>query len=78
MELETDRKSLSTDSYACAIKATHSYFIGWKTVGHIPRELSRYVCFFIKEENEKVFGILKSLKYKKSPIPSGNWKFFFH
>ena len=35
-ELETDAKSLSTDPYACAIKARHSYFVGWKTVGHNP------------------------------------------
>ena len=27
--------------------------------------------FFIKEENEKVFGTLKLLKYKASPIPYG-------
>ena len=35
LELETDAKSLSTDPYARAIKVGHSYFIGWKTVGHI-------------------------------------------
>ena len=45
VELETDAKSLSTNPYACAIKAKHSFFIGWKTVGHIPREISRYVHF---------------------------------
>ena len=71
MELETDAKSLSTDPYACAIKARHFCFVGWKAVGHIPREISRYVYFFMKEENGKVFGTLKSLKYKVSPIPSG-------
>ena len=32
VELETDAKSLSTDPYTCAIKARHSYFVGWKTV----------------------------------------------
>ena len=46
-------------------------FVGWKTVGHIPREISRYVYFFIKEKSGKVFGTLKSLKYKASPIASG-------
>ena len=71
VELETDAKSLSTDPYACAIKARHSYFVGWKTVGHIPREISRYLYFVIKEENGKVFGTLKQLKYKASPITSG-------
>ena len=34
---------------------------GWKTVGNIPREISHYVYFFIKEENGKVFGTLKVL-----------------
>ena len=38
---------------------------------YIPCVISRYVYFFIKEENGKVFGRLKSLKYKMSPIPSG-------
>ena len=64
VELETDAKSLSTDLYECAIKAKISYFIGWKTVENIPREISPYVYFFIKEENGKVLGTLKSLKKK--------------
>ena len=46
-------------------------------MGHIPRELSSYVYFFIKEEIGKVFGTVKSLKYKASPIPSG-WLEFPH
>ena len=74
VELETDAKSLSADPYACAIKARHSYFVGWKTAEHIPREISRYVYFFIKEENGKVFGTLKSLKYNASPIRSGGFE----
>ena len=78
VELETDAKSLSTDPYTCAIKARHSYFVGWKTVGNIPREISHYVYFFIKEENGKFFGTLKSLKYKASPIPSGRLEFPSH
>ena len=69
VELETDVKSLSTDPYASAIKARHSYFVDWKTVGYIPREISGDVYFFIKEEHGKVFGTLKSLKYKASPTP---------
>ena len=70
VELETNT-TLSTDPYACAIKTKNPYFNDWKTVGHIPREISRYVYFFIKEENGNVSGTLKSLKYKPSPIPSG-------
>ena len=34
-ELETDAKSILTDPYAYAIKAKHSYFIGWKIVFHV-------------------------------------------
>ena len=74
MELETDAKSLSTDPYACAIKARHSHFVSWKTVGHIPRELSCYVYLFIKKENGKVFANLTSMKYKASPILSEGLK----
>ena len=65
------KKSLAHDPYSCAIKAKHEYFTGWKTVRHIPREISRYVYFFIKQKGGRVYGKLKSLKYKPSPIPSG-------
>ena len=30
VDLEADAKSLSTDTYACVIKAKHSYFIDGK------------------------------------------------
>ena len=65
VEIET------SDPYSCAITAKHDYFVGWKTVGHIPREISRYVYFFIKQEGGKVNRKLNSLNYKASPIPSG-------
>ena len=42
------------------------YFTGWKTVGHIPSQILRYVYFFIKQERDRVYGKLKSLKYKTS------------
>ena len=63
VELETNTKSLSTDPHAFAIKTKNPYFNDWKTVGHIPREISPYVG--------NVSGTLKSLKYKPSPISSG-------
>ena len=66
VETETNPKSIASDPYSCAIKTKHDYFLGWKTVGHIPLELSRYV-----QEGGKVNGKLNSLKYKASPIPSG-------
>ena len=65
VELETNTTSLSTDPYSCTIKTKNPYFNDWKTVGHIPREISRYLYFFIKEENRNVSGTLKS------SIPSG-------
>ena len=71
VELETNTTSLSTDPYPCVIKTKNPYFNDWKTVGHIPRKISRYVYFFIKEENGNVSETLKSLKHKLSPIPSG-------
>ena len=45
VESETDAKSLSTDPYKCAVKARHFYFIGSKTVGQIPQEISCYIYF---------------------------------
>ena len=50
---------------------THPYFIGKKTAGHIPREISLYIYFFIKDQNEKLFVTWKSLKYKVTPVHSG-------
>ena len=67
--LQTDTKSLSTDPDAGNIKAKHSYFIEWKEVGHIPREISRYVYFLLKKKMVKF--LIKSLKNKVPPIPSG-------
>ena len=74
VELETNTTSFSADPYACAIKTKNPYFSDWKTVGHIPREISRYVYFFIEEENGNVSGTIKSLKCKSFPIPSGGLK----
>ena len=41
-ELETGAKSLSTDPFACAIKA--SYFVGWKIVGERNLSLCLFFC----------------------------------
>ena len=72
VELETNKSSNDKiDPYACAICAKEEYFKGWKTVGHIPREISRNVYFFIKSEGGSVNGIVISTKYRTSPIPAG-------
>ena len=71
VEVESNLKSIAHDPYSCALKAKHESFTGWKTVGHTPREISRYVYFIIKQSGGRVHGKLKSLKYKPFPIPAG-------
>ena len=51
IEIETNQSSIAIDPYSCAVKAKEKYFDGWKTVGHVPRKISRYIYFFIKKEN---------------------------
>ena len=69
--METKKYSLEVDPYACAIKIKNRFFDGLIPVGHIHREISRYLHFFIKIEDGKVIGHVKSLTYRPSPIPSG-------
>ena len=67
VELKTDAKSLQL----CYKSETFILYRMKNSGTYIPCAISRYVYFFVKEENGKVFGRLKSLKYKISPIPSG-------
>ena len=53
VEVESNLSSIAHYHYSCAIKAKHEYFTGWKTVGHIPCEISQYVYFFIKKRRWK-------------------------
>ena len=71
VEMETEKPSLEVDPYAYAIKIKNRFFDGLITVGHISREISRHLHFFIKTEGSKVIGHVKSLTYRRSPIPSG-------
>ena len=71
VDLETNKSSKKIYPYACAVRAKEEYFKGWKTVGHIPREISRHVYFFIKSEGGSVSGTVISTKYRTSPIPAG-------
>ena len=41
------------------------------TVGHIPREISRHVYYFLKEIGRKVDGHVFFTQYRPSPIPAG-------
>ena len=47
-----------------------AYFDVTKRVGHIPREISRHVYFFIKKKEGCINGKVLSVKYQPSPIPS--------
>ena len=60
VELETTASSLETNPYACAIRIKNKYFSNLITVGYIPREISRYVHFFITTEGGKVNEHVKS------------------
>ena len=71
IEIETDKESKKIDPYCCSIKAMIGNPKQIATVGHIPREISRHVYYFLKEEGGKVDGFVFNTKYRPSPIPSG-------
>ena len=52
VELEAYAKSLSNIPYFFAIKAKHSYFVGWRTVGHM--ESLVMFLFLLNKKMEKV------------------------
>lgn len=67
---ETNEISKEKDPYCCKITITRVDRIGPVTVGHIPRELSRFVFFFL-HEGGSVSGTVASLTPNTSPIPEG-------
>ena len=54
-----------------AVPSEHQSTNKIKTVGHFPREISRHVYFFLKDENGHIDGTVKSIDYRPSPIPAG-------
>ena len=70
VEIETNAESKMVDPYCCAVKIKNNLQI-WTTVGHIPREISRFVFYFIQDEGGNVEGTLLSTVYPPSPIPAG-------
>lgn len=70
VSLETDVYSKMVDPYCCKIQ-TKNNEQRWVTVGHIPREISRFVFFFMRDEGGSVKGQLFSTQYRPSPIPAG-------
>ena len=72
VDIKTNRKSKLVDPYACAIKKQNQYFDVYDKVGHIPREISRHVYYFITAEGGTVSsGTVLSTNYRYSPIPAG-------
>lgn len=67
---ETNEVSIGKDPYCCKITITRVDRIGPVTVGHIPRELARFVYFFL-HEGGSVSGTVASLNPNVSPIPEG-------
>ena len=51
MEIKTDKESKKIDPYCRVIKAIVDIPPRLKTVGHVPREISRRIFFFLKEKN---------------------------
>ena len=67
---ETNQLSINIDPYCCKITINRADRIGDITVGYIPRELSRFVFFFI-HEGGSVTGTVASITSRPSPIPEG-------
>jgi len=65
-ENEKDKIALMHDPYAVAWKINSKQKIIAETVGHIPKELSRAACFFLKRGG-KITGVVCEEKYRPSP-----------
>ena len=66
--------SLQIDPYCCAITITRIDKIGPVTIGHIPREISRFVYFFYHEQGA-ISGTVVATEPRISPIPEGGLEF---
>ena len=69
---ETSLQSRASDPYCCAIQIRYegTYHVRFDTVGHVPREISRFFYFFL-EMGGMIEGILVDSTRRRSPIPSG-------
>ena len=70
LKTKKDKIALMHDPYAVAWKINSKQKIIAETVGHIPKELSRAACFFLKRGG-KITGVVCEEKYRPSPIPKG-------
>ena len=71
VQLETNEDSKKINPHCCAIKTMVSGKL--EIVRHIPREVSRYTYFYIKEEWGSIDGSVFSTRYHPSPISSGGF-----
>ena len=71
VKIETNVNSKMIDPYYCCKILTKNEEQRMITVGHIPREISRDVFFFLRDELGSVHGQLTSTQYHPSPIPAG-------
>ena len=67
---EVNNISIDIDPYCCRIIIKRVARIAPVTVGHVPRELSRFVFYFIQEGGQ-VTGTIASTLPRISPIPKG-------
>ena len=72
VDQETNLTSISLDPRCCVIrtKIGGTLYSRYVTIGHIPREISRYVWWFI-QHGGMVDGHVADLNKWQSPIPSG-------
>ena len=70
VKIETN-ESKKVDPYSCAIIAFFGQLPQLKTVGHIPRDISRHVFFFLKEENGRIERSVHLTNYWPCQIPAG-------
>ena len=68
IDLKTDEKSTEMNPCRFLIKAVVGRPQQFKTVGHVPREISRHVYFFLKEINDQFDGTVHAVNYRPSPI----------
>ena len=67
---EVNNISIDIDPYCCRITIKRVDRIGPVTVGHVPREFSRFIFYFI-EEGGSVIGKVANTTPRNSPIPKG-------
>ena len=71
---KTNKDSIKTDPYCCAVKAMVGNPAKLATVSRISKEISRHAYFFWKEEGGKLEGFVFSTKHRPLLIPADGLK----